>query len=445
MRLDEDAYQVVGRLQNAGYEAYFVGGCVRDMLLKKKPKDFDIVTSATPDQVITLFPQHYIAGKQFGVIGIQESGKTFEVATFRTESGYSDRRRPDDVQWSDAKGDVERRDFTVNGLLFDPVANRIIDYINGQRDLSIKVIRFIGNPGQRVQEDPLRILRAVRLKNALGFQYDKATFDALSLHGGALKHVALERVGDELTKMLAHSSRLMAIEDLERLHILGDVLPEIDRLKGTPQPLEYHHEGDVYDHTLRAIAALPGDAPAFLAWAVLFHDAGKPETLTYPGLDGKIGSSKHSERSAELAVAALQRLRRPRTEQSIVDWLIQHHMKLKDIEAMRLSRQEAYVLDPRFLWLLELHRADAEGTEPKDLSLYLHNLKLYKRLKAHHKVTHERRPPLLVDGHDLQENLGLQPGRQIGELLEEIRDAQLHGTIKTREEALVFARQRLNA
>lgn len=444
MQINEHAKSVIQTLRASGYEAYLVGGCVRDLLLHREPKDYDIVTSALPDQVTALFPDHFVAGQQFGVVGVQVGGEVFEVATYRAESEYTDRRRPDAVTWTDAKGDVERRDFTVNGLLYDPIDDRVIDYVSGVRDLEIAIIRFIGNPVQRVIEDPLRILRAVRLKNALGFQYDKATFDALRDHATELEHVAAERIGDELTRMLANAERHQAISDLDRLGILRIVLPEIEACKGTPQPREFHHEGDVYDHTLRAVGVLRADAPAFLAWATLFHDSGKPETLTYPTEHGRITSRKHSDRSAELAVQALRRLRRPRAEIATVDWLIRHHMQLKDIEAMRPSRREAYVLDPRFPWLLELHRADAEGTKPKDLSLYAHNLKLYERMRAHHEQTSAARPPLLVDGHDLQAELGLEPGQQIGALLEEIRDAQLHGAIKTREEALAFARQRLH-
>ena len=445
MRVNEKAQAVVTRLQGAGFEAYLVGGCVRDLLIGREPKDYDIVTSAVPDQVAELFPDHYVAGKQFGVVGVREHGEVFEVATFRQDHGYSDRRRPDTVSWTDAIGDVMRRDFTVNGILYDPNADRVVDHVDGVRDLEIRVLRCIGNPVDRVREDPLRILRAVRLKNSLEFQYDKTTFDAVKTHASELKHVAAERIGDELTRMLGQPSRHAAIRDLDRLGILAVVLPEIEALKGTPQPLEFHREGDVYDHTLRALAALTKDAPAFLAWATLFHDAGKPETLSYPTDHGRISSYKHSERSAELATATLRRLRRSRTEITTVDWLIRHHMRLMHIEAMRPSRREAYVLDHRFPWLLELHRVDAEGTEPKDLSLYTHNMNLYERMRARQQEAQQSRPALLVDGHDLQHALGLLPGKQIGELLEEIRDAQLHGVLTTREEAIDFARRKIGA
>lgn len=438
------ATSIVQTLQRKGYAAYFVGGSVRDLLLGGEPKDYDIVTSALPDEIAALFPHHIDIGKQFGVVAIPADEGLFEVATFRSEAGYSDRRRPDQVQWSDAKTDVVRRDFTVNGLLYDPVTNEVVDYVDGQRDLALKLIRTIGDPNQRFHEDPLRLLRAVRLKNQLGFQYDKPTFDAIRSLAPELAHIAAERVRAELNGCLGGHWRVAALQDLDELGLLAVVLPELSALKGTPQPVQYHKEGDVWDHTLRAIGTLPAEVPLFLVWGVIFHDSGKPKTLQYDTADGsvRISTPDHARVSSEVAEVVLRRLRFPKTEIDTISWLIRHHMSLARIEQMRPARREAYVLDPRFPWLLELHKADAAGTVPTDLSLYAHNVKLYERMKHAHRTAKDT-PPLLVTGHDLQAELGLGPGRKIGELLELIRDAQLAGQLSSREEALAYARRQL--
>ncbi|MBI4022959.1 CCA tRNA nucleotidyltransferase [Candidatus Berkelbacteria bacterium] len=441
MTVRDRATEIVRTLQSAGYETYWVGGSVRDLLLGGQPNDYDIVTSAPPEDVQRLFPDHFLAGKAFGVVTATFPEGLFEIATFRREANYTDRRRPDTVAWADAKADVLRRDFTVNGLLYDPLTETVIDHVDGQRDLRLRLIRFIGDPEQRVLEDPLRLLRAIRLKCQLDFQYDKPTYEALRRQAPEIRHVAAERVRDELARMWAGPRRASALHDLDQVGLLQAILPEVDNLKGTPQPYEFHREGDVFEHTSQAVAALPSDAPSFLVWATLLHDVAKPATLTYPsGSQGRISSRSHSDTSAVMAGAILRRLRAPKAEIETVAWLIGHHMRLADIEHMRPARQEAYVLDPRFPWLLELLRADATGTTPTDLSLYAHDLKLYERLKANHERQVRERPPLLLNGHDLQTELGLEPGPKIGELLEQVRDAQLHGQVKTKTEALKFVR-----
>lgn len=442
--LRKKATQVVQMLKNNNFEAYFVGGAVRDILLGKKPKDIDIVTSATPDQIEGLFENVHPVGKQFGVMLVNSEGEVFEVATFREESGYEDKRRPDRVKWTTAKQDVLRRDFTVNGLLLDPLADKIIDFVEGERDLKIKVLKFIGNPKKRIAEDPLRILRAIRLKNQLGFYYDKETFDALKDLREEVKHVSSERIGHEIDLMLGNKNRVGVLEDLDKLDLMEIILPEVDNLKGTPQPNEFHQEGDVFDHAMQAVSTLENEAPSFLAFATLLHDVGKPKVLEYPKENGRITTFEHAKVSSQIAQQILRRLKFPRTYIDTVCWMIEKHMSLKGIESMRPNKKELFLLDPRFPWLLELHKADALGAKPADLSLYAHNLNLYEAAKAEHEKAKIESKPVLINGYDLQRALKLDPSPKIGELLEEIRDQQLRGEITTKEEAIEFARKNIN-
>jgi len=441
MNLAERATSIVATLRSADYEAFWVGGCARDTVLGRSPKDYDIVTSATPDEVIKLFPNHHLKGKQFGVVVVHYPEGNYDVATFRTEGAYSDRRRPDAVKWAGAEQDVLRRDFTMNGLLYDPLHHRVIDYVGGTRDIKLRLIRFIGDPDQRVREDPLRMLRAIRFKHELSFQLDGSTFDAIATHSSDICQIAGERIRDELNSLLSTTTRTEALNDLHRTGLLGHILPEVVALQGTPQPIEYHKEGDVYDHTLRAIDTLAADVPLFLIWAVLLHDVGKPATLAYQNSRGQpqITTYHHAEVSADIAERILRRLRFPKTEIEAITWMIAHHMSLMRIEQMRPARRETYVLDPRFPWLLELHKADAAGTVPKDLSLYAHDLKLYEKMKAEHIREKSTRAPILVDGHELQKQLQLRPGPKIGHLLEQIRDAQLAGEISSKQDAIDLA------
>lgn len=441
MSTAQDAAAVVATLRSGGFEAYWVGGCVRDVLLGRTPKDFDVATAATPEDIERLFPDHHPVGKAYGVMLVRVPSGTVEVATYRTEAGYSDRRRPDQVQWSTAQGDVLRRDFTVNGLLYDPATKEVIDYVEGQRDLSLGLIRAIGDPAVRFAEDPLRLLRALRLKNSLGFQYDQATYQALCANVERITHISNERIGSELTKMLGHPSRVQAVRDLDQVGLLELLLPEVVATKGTPQPREFHQEGDVFEHLLASLKALPADAPAFLAWSALLHDVAKPLVLRYPapGSPGRITTYGHAKQSAAVARRILARLRQPATEIEVVVWLIAHHMSLAHIEQLRPAKREQFVLDPRFPWLLELHHADAAGALPVDLSMYNKNVALYKRMKAAHERETVSTPPRLLNGHDLIE-LGIPAGARIAELLEAVRNAQLEGKLTTKTEAIAYVR-----
>lgn len=439
-----DATAVVQVLRTGGYNAYWVGGCVRDMLLGVQPKDYDVVTSASPDAVAQLFPEHHPVGAAFGVLLVSTPSGPIEVATFRSEQGYTDRRRPDTVSWTDAKGDVARRDFTINGLLYDPIVKQVIDHVDGQRDLQLGLLRCIGDPAARFREDPLRMLRAVRLKNALGFQYDQATYRALAATVAEIVHVSMERIGNELNRCMTDASRVHAITDLDRLGLLAVLIPELELTKGTPQPAEFHQEGDVYDHLLGSLAAVPADAPGFLAWAALLHDIAKPLVLRYPASSapGRITTYGHATQSAAVAGRILTRLRLPATEVELVSWLIAQHMSLAHLDRLRPHKREQFILDPRFPWLLELHHADAAGALPVDLSFYNAALNLYKKMKAEHEYVRATTKPPLLNGHDLVE-AGIPEGPAIATLLDHIRDAQLQGRLESKEAAIDFARKQV--
>ncbi|MCA9388454.1 CCA tRNA nucleotidyltransferase [Candidatus Berkelbacteria bacterium] len=442
MNKQQRATEIVRTLQKNGFQAFFVGGSVRDLLLKRRPKDFDIATSAKPDEVGLIFNNFHEVGKQFGVLLLDFPEGNFEVATFRAEDTYSDKRRPDKVVWANAKDDVLRRDFTINGLLYDPVNKQTFDYVQGQRDIEVKVIRFIGDPLRRITEDPVRMLRAIRFKNQLNFQYDKDSYGAIRKLGSEINHVAKERVGQELQLMMADSNRLQCIKDLDRLGLLKIILPEVDLLKGVPQPEQFHQEGDVFDHSLKALGALNKDAPAFLAWATLLHDVAKAELVTLPANQhGRIKTEGHASRSAQIAKQILNRLRYPKIEVESAAWMIAHHMSLKDIDNLRPSKREAYVLDPRFPWLLELHHADAAGAIPQDLSLYNEALKTYQKMKVDHEYEKKHSLKPLLNGYDITRELQIDPSPIVGTLLEQIRDKQLKHELTTKAEAIAWAKQ----
>ncbi len=440
------AQWIVKLLEDQGFETYLAGGSVRDLLLGRSPKDYDIVTAATPEELDRLFPKILPVGRKFGISLVLDQGLQFEIATFRGEGSYSDQRRPDAVYWTSPKEDATRRDFTINALLYNPLSDEIFDYVDGLRDIEAKIVRFVGEPRQRVREDSLRMLRAVRLKNELGFQYDVASYRAIKQAASSIERISTERIVHELDRMWRSKNRATSLRELADLGLLASILPEIEALRGLPQPREYHHEGDVFEHTVRALAALPARVPTFLVWAVLFHDAGKAVTLAYPERDGdRIRFDGHKSAGARLAREVGVRLHLPRTEIETIAWLVDHHMSLKGIDTLREAKRRRYLLDPRFRWLLELHRADASGTMPKDLSLYREVQKFYvdyrKLWQSEQKIG---QPSPLVTGDDLQKNLGIPPGPLIGQLLGAVQEAQLERKIHTKREALALARHLKN-
>jgi len=442
--------KIIKKLRKAGFEAYWAGGCVRDILLGIKPKDFDIVTSAKPDEIEDVLEHTIPVGKQFGVILAVENGHHFEVATFRSDSGYSDGRRPDAVTFTSAKEDAFRRDFTINGMFYDPLTDKVLDYVGGQKDLDARLIRFIGKPHERILEDHLRVLRAIRFKNVFNFQYEPNTYEALVKHAAlVIDKVAWERIGAEVNKMLSGTDgneeatekgmktghklplegAVQAFKDMDDVGVLKIILPEIHRLKGVAQPYIYHQEGDVWTHTMRALKSLEETASLPVRWAVLLHDVGKPDTFV---LKERIRFDHHVEFSKNIAAKILARLHYPRKFIDEVCWLIEHHMMMDPLVTMPEGRKMKWFLHPYFLNLMQVFKADAQGTTPCDLSLYEKIFELYRA--AVKKMPHEPAP--LLKGEDVIKELKLRPGKLVGEILNILREKQLGGEIKNRREAI---------
>lgn len=422
--------KIIKKLKKAGYEAYWAGGCVRDILVGIKPKDYDIVTSARPDEIEKILDRTIPVGKEFGVILAILEGHHFEVATFRSDSGYSDGRRPDAVTFTSAKEDALRRDFTINGMFYDPLKDQVIDYVDGQKDLDARLIRFIGNPEGRILEDHLRILRAIRFKNQFNFQYEPKTYQALVANSTlVIDKVSKERVGDEINKMMLTANSAGSFEDMEDIGVLKILFPEIQKMKGVAQPYQYHMEGDVWNHTMRALRSLPVQASLAVRWATLLHDVGKPETFE---LKERIRFDHHVEFSKKIAREILNRLRYSKKFIDEVCWLVEHHMMMVQLVEMPQGRKMHWFLHPWFLNLMEVFKADAMGATPLDLSLYE---KIYKLYHDSMKEMPTAPKPLLT-GEDVMRILKLKPGKHVGEILDLLHEKQLSGEIKTKKQAL---------
>lgn len=440
--------QIIEILRSAGHSAYLAGGCVRDMLLNITPKDFDIATSAKPDEIEDLLEHTIPVGKEFGVILTIQNGHKFEIATFRSDSGYSDGRRPDAVEFKTAEEDALRRDFTINALFYDPIKEEVLDYVGGQADLRDRLIRFIGEPEQRIKEDNLRILRAVRFKNAFNFQYHPATYQALKKHAELVKNVSAERIRDELNKIIMSESPGQAFEELFELGILQHLIPELCRLKGLAQPLQYHKEGDVWDHSVRALNALtneeadpdplPGAPSLALKWATFLHDIGKYETFSVD--NERIRYDHHAEVGGQTSEKILRRLNFSKKEIDRITWLISHHMMVENVLTMEDGRRRHWFLLPGFAELLEVYRADALGTIPSRLDNFHEIKKLYKHEIAELKLL----PKQLINGEQIMEILNLPPGEKVGAILMDIREKQLAGKLKTEKDALEYLNQFLH-
>lgn len=433
----ERAVEIVRRLQAVGYEAFFVGGCVRDVQLGREPEDFDIATSARPDQVEALFPRTVPVGRQFGVMIVLLGPDQFQVATFRSEQGYLDGRHPTEVRFSDAREDALRRDFTVNGLFFDPVGGKLHDWVGGQADLQARVIRTIGSPAERFGEDHLRLLRAVRFAAQLDFALDPTTMAAVQANAPGIQTVSAERIRDELLKLVRPPQAARGLELLRDSRLLAHILPEVAAFSGCQQSPDYHPEGDVFEHVRRMLAGLPADAPASLAWAVLLHDVGKPVTASNDAASGEIHFYGHEKVGADMAHALLIRLRFPRKQMDEIVAVVEQHMQFKDVRQMRKATLRRLLLRPTFPLELALHRLDCLGSHGR--------LDHYEFLVAEAEALARQpavKPPLLT-GDDLLA-LGLPPGPEIGALLAEARDLQLQDELQTRAEALAWLRRKLN-
>lgn len=434
MDLKSAATDIARRLQQAGHTAYFAGGCVRDELLGLDPHDYDIATSAKPAEVQKLFPHTQAVGAHFGVILVMEHGRTFEVATFRSDHEYIDGRRPEMVTFSTPEEDAARRDFTVNGMFHDPVADRFIDFVGGQNDLKSKTLRAIGDPVARFREDKLRLLRAVRFAARFGYEVDPATWDAIKSHAADIHAVSAERIREELVKILAHPNRVRGFDLLDRSGLLKEILPEIEALKGCEQPAQFHPEGDVFVHTRAMLELLPPDAPATLALAVLFHDIGKPPTFRYHADEDRIRFSGHDRVGANMTGKLMERLRFSRHDIDRVSEAVRQHMVFKDVQNMRTAKLKRFMAREGFEEELELHRVDCQSSHGA-----LDNYDFLKA-KADEFANEPLIPPPLVTGHDLMA-LGWKPGPHFGPVLEAVQTAQLEGALTTTGQAIAWIKE----
>lgn len=427
--MQQTSIKLIKLLKENGFEAYWAGGCVRDMLLGKDPQDYDIVTNAKPEQIEKIVAKTIPVGKQFGVILAVEKGHHFEIATFRSDSGYSDGRRPDAVFFTSAEEDAKRRDFSINGIFFDPIQKKVLDYVEGLKDLNAKLIKFIGDPEQRINEDHLRIIRAIRLKNSLNFGYHPDTYAALKKYAHLAAKVSGERLREEMNKILLCDHIASAFEDMQDTGVLKVIIPEIEAMKGIAQPMMYHEEGDVWTHTMLCLQSLPKHASLNLRYATLFHDIGKPVTFKLD--QQRIRFDGHAEAGVKISAEIMHRLKFAKKDLDVILWLIEHHMMLTNFFKMRKGRRMHWFLKSDFPQLLELFKADIKGARPLDDHIYQRLQALYhKEIK---KVPRE--PKRLLSGDDIMKKLKLTPSKQIGEILFHLREAQLAGKIKTKKQA----------
>jgi poly(A) polymerase len=444
------AVHVCRTLRKAGQEAYFVGGCVRDILLQREPVDYDVATDATPDRVEQLFPRSLAVGARFGVVivtdpsdtidAVQSEAVQVEVATFRSDVGYSDGRHPDRVVYAQsAAEDAQRRDFTINALLLDPETNEVLDFVGGRADLADGIIRAIGRPEDRFAEDKLRMLRAVRFAARFRYAIEASTFGAIAKLAPDVAQVSPERLRDELTKILTEGAARRGFELLDETGLLIQLLPEIARMKGVLQPPQFHPEGDVWTHTLLMLEGLPAGCPSTLAWGVLLHDVGKPPTFAPPpDPGGRIRFDGHAEVGTRMAEEICRRLRFSNDDTAQIAALVANHLRFKDVPQMKSATLKRFVRLDRFEEHLELHRLDC---------LFSHrHLDNYEMVRKFLQETppEQVRPPRLLTGDDLIA-LGLKPGRSFQTILAAVEEAQLNGTISTRDGALELVRESLRS
>jgi poly(A) polymerase len=427
------ARDIVAQLQRAGYTAYFAGGCVRDRLLGIEAKDYDIATSAKPEQVQQLFPRVTdLTGKSFGVLRVMVDDQAFEVATFRQDGAYQDGRHPQSVRFATAEEDAQRRDFTVNGLFFDPVADRLIDYVGGEADLRACILRAIGNPVERFTEDHLRLLRAIRFAVRLKFKIEPKTWEAMRAHASLIRTVSAERIRDELNKIFTAPKPELGLDLLDQSGLLAEVLPDIAAMHGVEQPPQYHPEGDVYQH-VRLMLTKIKEPSLELALGVLMHDVGKKPTSKVDA-NGRIRFNEHETVGAEIAEKIMTGLRYDNKTIHTVRELVQHHMQFKDVPHMRPSTLKRMMARPTFPIELELHRIDCDSSHG-DLKHYDYLKNLLDTMPPE-----QIDPPPLISGHDLIA-MGLPPGKTMGRILEAVKIAQLEEAVLTRHEALALARK----
>jgi putative nucleotidyltransferase with HDIG domain len=425
----ERAEAIVRQLQGKGHVAYFAGGCVRDAIRGEAPSDYDVATSAKPEEIVAQFERTREVGAHFGVVLVIEGGHEFEIATFRSDGSYGDGRRPDSVEFSNPEEDAKRRDFTINGLFYDPVEDKLIDLIDGERDLSTGLIRAIGNPAARLAEDHLRLLRAVRFAARFGFEIEPQTWTAVCAGAGDLSKISAERVRDEFSKIMLDGNRVRGFDLLVESGLMAQVIPEILDLKGCEQPPQFHPEGDVFVHTRLMLSLLEGEPSLVVVLGVLLHDIAKPATYTYDEVDQRIRFNGHDKLGATMAETILRRLKYPNGVIDAVVTLVDNHMTFKDVQKMRTAKLKRFMARETFSDEMELHRVDCLGSwGGLDNYDFLNS-------KTEEFANEPINPPPLVNGRDLMK-LGWPPGPGLGKILTEIQDRQLEGALTTREEAL---------
>jgi tRNA nucleotidyltransferase/poly(A) polymerase len=434
--LSDSARSLVQRLQDAGFAALYAGGCVRDRLMGAEPHDYDIATDAHPEQVQKLFPRTVAVGAHFGVIIVLQDGHEFQIATFRNDGQYLDGRRPENVSFSTAEEDAHRRDFTINGLFFDPIAGKLIDYVGGQQDLAARLLKAIGNPADRFREDRLRMLRAVRFATTLGFDLDGPTWRAVCENAPHIHDVSAERIREEMVKILLSPRRVRGFDLLDESGLLREILPEMERLKGCEQPPQFHPEGDVFVHTRLMLKLLPPTVSVPLVFSVLLHDIGKPGTFSVDP-DGRIRFSGHDKLGAAMTEEIMTRLRFPRVDIEATVEAVANHMVFKDVQQMRMSKLKRFLARSHIEDELELHRVDCSSSHG-----LLDNYEFVKGKRAEF-ASEPLIPPPLITGRDLIA-LGLSPSPRFTDILETIQSRQLEGHLRSREEALAYLRTELD-
>jgi len=445
------AEEIIRTLRGRGYQGYLAGGCVRDLLLNREPADYDVATDATPQQVMQIFPQTYAVGEQFGVVlvpyvrdhaAISASASseeafthhrgTIEVATFRSDIGYSDGRHPDEVRFTkDPREDVERRDFTINGMMLDPASDEILDFVGGRADLGAGIIRAIGEPERRFGEDKLRMLRAVRFAARFEYEIEPETLAAIQTLASEIHQVSAERVREELGKMLTEGHARPAFQLLDTTGLLRQVLPEIAVMKGVEQPPQYHPEGDVFVHTLLLLDKLGAGASKTLAWGALLHDVGKPPTFRVA--PDRIRFDGHVDVGVKMAAEILRRLRFSNDQTDQILALVDHHMRFGQVQQMNQSTLKKFLRLPGFDEHMELHRLDSLSSHGQ-LGAYE-----FVREQLQSMPAEAIRPAPLITGRDLIE-AGYEPGPRFKEILGAVEDAQLEGRLGSREAAMEYVR-----
>jgi poly(A) polymerase len=435
MVIDEkqnQALAIIERLRAASFTAYLAGGCVRDQILGVTPKDYDIATDALPAEVQKLFDHTVAVGARFGVIMVILGDHHFEVATFRADAEYLDGRHPSAVRFGTIEDDVQRRDFTIGGMYFDPATGRIIDLVGGVRDLRAGVVRAIGKVDERFKEDHLRMLRAVRFAARLGFEIEAAAWAAIRRSAPDIAQTSAERVGEEMVMIMTEGGAAQGVDLLIQSELAAVVMPELLALSSCPQPTNYHPEGDVYRHTKLMLSMLPRGCTETLAFGTLLHDIAKPRCFAVAA-DGKMTYYGHTDQGAEMAVEIMSRLRRSRMVQDLVAYLVRDHLRLTMAPRMRKATLKRMITEDGFDELMQLAMIDALAS-----SSYLGFYHLCRQELAAMGAV-ETRPPRLIGGNDLIA-MGFRPGPAFKKILSDVEDLQLEGALATRDEAIAFVR-----